>query len=82
MLCDECQPKYDAWLTPRKLFTEARVDYIGRDTPKERERQLKDRADRWYRTVNSQLDLIHRICRDKHQITEPTQQALFEMETV
>lgn len=67
MLCDDCQKSYNKWLKPRQLFIENRLDYIGRNTPKEREMQGKERADRWYKTVNFQLNLIIRICQEKHK---------------
>lgn len=82
LLCDDCQKSYDAWLDPRQLSIEARLDYIGRDTPKGRSERMTENADKWYRTVNFQLDLITRICQEKHQITEPTQDYLFDLETV
>lgn len=78
MLCDDCQKSYNKWLQPRQLFIENRLDYIGRNTPKERERQGEERAARWYKTVNFQLDLIIRICHETHK---PGQQLVFEMET-
>lgn len=79
MLCDECQPKYDAWLEPRKLWTETRLDYIGQDTKKTRAERVRKDADRWYSTVNRQLDLIIRICSERHQVYEPIQHPLFNL---
>ena len=79
MLCAECQPKYDAWLEPRQLFIENRLDFNGEDNKRRRADLQRDRFDRWHRIVTNQLDLVISICKQHHQ---PGQQALFNIEEV
>lgn len=79
MLCADCQPKYDAWLEPRQLFIENRLDFNGEDNKRRRVDLQRDRFERWERRVNFQLDLITTICKQHHQ---PGQQTLFELQEV
>jgi len=79
VLCADCQPKYDAWLYPRQLFVENRLDFNGEDNKRRRADLQKDRFERWERRVNFQLDLIISICMRQHQ---PGQQTLFELQEV
>lgn len=67
-LCPEHQAAYDAWLDPRQLRIESRLDYIGNDTVKTRAERVGKRADQWYSTVNEQLDLIYRICKQRKEL--------------